>query len=422
MFATGILIVYILLFLMEFSVSWFLSILNLGNILKNRTTLPEIFKGTFSQEKYELTVEYNLEKGRFGLVSSFVSSAFLLLIIVTGSLGRIDQILGEFIPAGYIYNILYIFIVSLIFSAVSSPFSLYSQFYIEEKYGFNKTTLKTYLSDMAKQIIITPIIAIPLLLGLFFFMDKSGSFWWIYATGFLVAVQFIMIILYPVLIAPLFNKFTPLEDGELKTRLLSLAGKTGFKTNGIFMMDGSKRSSHSNAYFTGFGKSRRIVLFDTLIDSLSVDELEAVLAHEIGHFKKKHIPKRLLFSILSTALMFFIINLLMGLVPLYQAFGFTEPGYHAILIILSICLSPLTLFLSPLSNGWSRKHEYEADRFARDAVGGPEPMKSALLKLGSDNMSNLTPHRAYSFFHYSHPALSERLAALNTAESGEPVT
>ncbi len=412
MSSTLILIVYLILFLLEFTVSWFLSVINMGNILKNREKIPDQFQESFSQEKYDVTVAYNLEKGRFGLISAFVSSAFLIVMVFTGSLGRIDQILSALIPPGYLYNILYIFVVSLLFSAVSAPFSLYSQFYIEEKYNFNKTALKTYLTDLLKQIVITPVIAVPLLLGLFFFMDKTGNFWWIFATAFLIALQFIMMVLYPVLIAPLFNKFTPLEEGELKERLLKLAEKTGFRTNGIFMMDGSRRSSHSNAYFTGFGKARRIVLFDTLIDSLSTDELEAVLAHEIGHYKRKHILKRLLFSIISTGLMFFIIHALMGWLPLYRAFGFSEPGYHAILVILSICLSPFSLLLSPLSNSWSRKHEYEADRFARDVIEGAEPMKRALLKLGVDNMSNLTPHRAYSFFHYSHPALSERLAAL----------
>ena len=416
MSSTLILVVYLILFLIEFTVSWFLSVINLGNIQKNRAEIPEQFKDTFSQEKYEITVAYNLEKGQFGLISAFVSSAFLAAMVCTGSLGKIDEIFRVFFPPGYIYNIFYIFIISLLFSAVSAPFSLYSQFYIEEKFGFNKTALKTYLSDFVKQIIITPVIAVPLLLGLFFFMDKAGTFWWVYATGFLIAIQFIMMILYPVIIAPLFNKFTPLEEGELKNRLLKLADETGFKTTGIFMMDGSRRSAHSNAYFTGFGKARRIVLFDTLINSLSIDELEAVLAHEIGHYIRKHILKRFVFSIISTAAMFFIIHALMGWEPLYRAFGYSRPGYHAILVILSICLSPFSLFLSPLSNSWSRKHEYEADRFARKVTGGSAAMKGALLKLGVDNMSNLTPHRAYSFFHYSHPALSERLAALKSSE------
>ena len=410
----GILVLYLILFFLEFLVSWFLTVLNLGNIIKNQEAVPAIFQETFPLEKYKRSVYYNLEKGRFQLLSGFVSSAFLLIVILSGFLGVLEIWLQSFIPAGSWYNILYIFMVSLIFSALSAPFSLYNQFYIEEKYGFNKMTALTYLSDSVKQFLITPLIMIPLLLGLFYFMDKTGSFWWIYATVFITVLQLVLIVLYPVLIAPLFNKFTPLEDGELKERLLKLAEKTGFKTSGFFMMDGSRRSSHSNAYFTGLGKSKRIVLFDTLINSLTPEELEAVLAHEIGHFKKKHIPKRLLISVFSMAFGLFLLSLMMNWDALYKAFGFTGQGYHAILIILSICLSPFSFFLSPISNSWSRKHEYEADRYAKKMAGGAEAMQQALLKLGYDNMSNLTPHKAYSFFHYSHPALAERLEALNS--------
>ena len=408
-----VLSVYLVLFFMEFIVSWFLSILNLNTILKNRNSIPELFKGLFSEEKYASTVSYNLEKGRFGLLSGFISSLFLLVVVLSGFLGRFDSWLSGYFSAGYLYNIIYIFLVSIIFSLGSLPFSLYSQFYIEELYGFNKMTARTYLTDAAKQLLITPVIAVPMLLGLFFFMDKTGSFWWLYATLFITALQLVVFILYPLIIAPLFNKFTPLEDGELKERLNSLAERTGFKTSGIFLMDGSRRSSHSNAYFTGLGRVKRIVLFDTLVESLSVDELESVLAHEIGHYRKKHILKRLISSVFMMAAGLYILNLMMNWDALYRAFGYAEPGYHAILIILSICLSPFSFFLSPLSNSWSRKHEYEADRFAKEVCGGGDSMMSALKKLGLDNMSNLTPHRAYSFFHYSHPALSERLDALS---------
>ncbi len=409
----NLLAIYLVLFFMEFIVSWFLSILNLNNILKNRNDIPALFKGLFSEEKYAATVSYNLEKGKFSLLSGFVSSSFLLIVVLTGFLGHLDTWLSFYFRDGYMYNIVYIFLVSIIFSLVSLPFSLFSQFYIEEFYGFNKMTARTYLSDTAKQLLITPVIAVPMLLGLFFFMDKTGSFWWLYATLFITVLQLIVFILYPLVIAPLFNKFTPLEDGELKERLNSLAHRTGFKTSGIYLMDGSRRSSHSNAYFTGIGRVKRIVLFDTLVESLSVDELESVLAHEIGHYRKKHIVKRLILSVFMMAVGFYVLSLLMNWNTLYRAFGYAEPGYHAILIILSICLSPFSFFLSPLGNGWSRKHEYEADRFAKEACGGGDAMMSALKKLGLDNMSNLTPHSAYSFFHYSHPALSERLAALS---------
>ncbi|OQY33776.1 MAG: hypothetical protein B6241_06910 [Spirochaetaceae bacterium 4572_59] len=408
----SILILYILLFILEFLISWFLSILNLNNILKNRKKVPVLFQQSFDREKYSTTVSYNLDKGRLALVSEFVSAVFLMIIILSGFLGTVDSWMQNYLNDGYVFNIIYIFLISMIFSLISLPFSLYSQFYIEEFYGFNNLSVRTYLLDMLKGAIISLVFMVPLLLGLFYFMDKTGSFWWLYASLFIAAFQLLIMVIYPVAIAPLFNKFTPLEEGELKDRLLGLAEKTGFKTNGIFLMDGSRRSSHSNAYFTGLAKAKRIILFDTLVDSLSVSELEAVLAHEIGHYKKKHIQKGLLSSILIMTAGLFMVELLMNWTALYEAFSFTRQGYHAILIILSICLTPLSFFLSPVSNSRSRKHEYQADRFSHDVTGSSAAMIGALLKLGHDNMSNLTPHKAYSFFHYSHPALAERLAAL----------
>ena len=411
-----ILVLYVLLFLLEFTASWFLSVLNLNTILKNRSSVPALFQNSFSDELYKKTVSYNLEKGRFQLVSEFVSSLFLLLIVVSGFLGSLDRWMGLYLNEGYLFNILYIFLVSIIFSVMSLPFSLYSQFYIEESYGFNKMTARTYLSDKAKEMALTPLLTVPLLLGLFYFMDRTGNLWWLYASLFVTIFQLLIFLLYPVLIAPIFNKFSPLEEGELKERLMALAEKTGFKTSGIFMMDGSRRSSHSNAYFTGLGSAKRIVLYDTLVKSLSVDELEAVLAHEIGHYKKKHIIKRLIFSVITMTAGFYLLSLMMNWSALYEAFGYSRSGYHAILIILSIALTPFSFFLSPLTNSWSRKHEYQADSYSREVTGGSQAMQMALLKLGRDNMSNLTPHKAYSFFHYSHPALSERLAALEEEE------
>ncbi|MDC7232345.1 MAG: M48 family metallopeptidase, partial [Spirochaetales bacterium] len=269
-----------------------------------------------------------------------------------------------------------------------------------------------YFSDAVKQLFLSVLLMTPLLLGIFFFMDKSGSLWWIYASGFIVAFQLIVLLLYPVLIAHLFNKFTPLEEGSLRTRLISLAERCGFGTSGIFLMDGSRRSGHSNAYFTGMGKFRRIVLFDTLVESLSEEELEAVLAHEIGHNKLKHIPKRLISSILTITGALFITSLCMNWQELFQAFSFSAPAYHSILIILMFCSSPLSFFLSPLGNYRSRKHEYEADAYACSRVDRKDSLKNALLGLSRENLSNLTPHPLYSTFHYGHPALAERLKAM----------
>lgn len=239
--------------------------------------------------------------------------------------------------------------------------------------------------------------------------------WWIIASAGIIGFQLFISLIYPVVIAPLFNKFTPLEDGELKETLSTMAVQNNFEVKGIFVMDGSKRSSHSNAYFTGFGKSKRIVLFDTLISELTPPQLSGVLAHEIGHEKKHHLLKGLGLSFFITLLVFFAADQLINYLPLYRAFGFTGISYHAILVILVFCTGPFTFFITPLFSVWSRKHEYEADRFAVKACGNRDDLKQGLIILAKENLSNITPHPLYSFFKYSHPALGERLRAIDSA-------
>ena len=411
--SSTILVITIALLVLEFIFSWFLSVININSVLKNKHTVPEIFNLGIDRGIYAKTVNYSITKGRFSLLTQFWSFVFLMIIVISRFPGRLDHFLQAFISQGKVFSVLYIFAFSILFSLSSFPFSLYSQFVIEEEFGFNKTNLSLYLSDAVKQLIITPVLLFPLLWGLFYFMEKTGDFWWIFASAFITVFQLIILLIYPVLIAPLFNKFTPLEDGSLKDRLLNLAERSGFSAKGIFVMDGSRRSGHSNAYFTGFGKFRRIVLFDTLIESLTEEELEAVLAHEIGHNKLKHIPKGLLVSILSIVLALFVTSLCLHWESLFGAFGFQQPGYHSILIILMIVSTPITFFISPLTNHWSRKHEYEADGFACRTVGNNKALGDALIKLSKDNLSNLTPHKLYSTFHYSHPVLSERLEAIS---------
>lgn len=408
-----ILTLFTALYTMEFLVSWMLSVMNMNNIILNRDEVPSPFRESISPETYEKSVSYSLRKGRFSLLASAWSFIFLLILVLSGFPGILERFLLGFIPAGRLFSIVYIFTFSLLFSAASFPLNFYSQFVIEQEFGFNKTELSLYFSDTLKQSILSLILLTPLLWGLFFFMDRTGSFWWLYASAFIVVFQLVVLLLYPVLIAPLFNKFSPLEEGSLKTRLMTLAQRCGFGTSGIFVMDGSRRSGHSNAYFTGFGKFRRIVLFDTLLDSLSEEELEAVLAHEIGHNKLKHIPKRLLSSIFMIVAALFITSLCMNWEALYGAFGFEAGGYHSILVILMFCSSPFSFFLTPIGNHRSRKHEYEADAYACASIEEPTALGKALLVLSRDNLSNLTPHSLYSAFHYSHPALTERLRAMD---------
>jgi STE24 endopeptidase len=288
---------------------------------------------------------------------------------------------------------------------------------IEQRYGFNKSTLKLWISDKIKEFVIGLIIGIPLLsliLWLFGVFDKT---WWIWAFGAVAVFQILMLVLYPRLILPLFNKLSPIEDGELKDRLIAMSDRAGFKANAIFVMDGSKRSSHSNAFFTGFGKFRRIVLYDTLISQLSISELEAVLAHEIGHYKLGHVPKMIASSFVMMFFGFAAIAWLARSPWFYEGFGFSpDTGMAPALLLFSVLVPLFTFWLHPVFNAVSRRYEYQADAFAKQVCGGGEDLVASLRKLHTKNLGNLTPHKIYSAFHYSHPTLLEREAALNAKD------
>jgi STE24 endopeptidase len=276
-------------------------------------------------------------------------------------------------------------------------------------------TLGLFFIDLFKSLLISAVIAFPVLLIFFRLVETAGTFWWLYAFIVLSAIQLLLSVLYPVVIAPLFNKFTPLEEGSLKEKVRNLAEKLEFKTKGIFVMDGSKRSGHSNAYFTGLGKVKRIVLFDTLLETLNEDQIVAVLAHELGHEKLHHVIKRLAISLMLSLAGMYLVYILLDFLPLFRAFGFQETNIHGLLVILGFCSGPFTFFLKPLFTVWSRKHEFEADRFAVRAVGEAGSLKSALISLSKENLSNPVPHPLYSFYHYSHPSLGERLQGLDRA-------
>lgn len=417
MSAQTILTLYLAFFAAEFLWERFLSILNMNHVKNHMDSVPHAFEGYVDERKYRRAADYTLTKSAFSLVASLLSAAFLLTLILTGWLGVVDNWVGTFGLHRYIISILYIVIISLIFRLFSLPFSLYSQFVIEEKYGFNRMTFGLFFLDLIKGLGISLVLTVPLLLGLFWFMEKAGRLWWVYAYIFLTVFRMVVSILYPLVIAPIFNKFNPLEEGNLKERLHSLAERLSFRTRGIFVMDGSKRSKHSNAYFTGLGRVKRVVLYDTLIATHTEDQVAAILAHEIGHEKKRHVLKMLAISLIFGLAGLFILSLLLNYTPLYNAFGFTAPSYHAILIILGFCSGPFTFFFSPLFTIWSRHHEYQADRFAVEAVDeGARHLKEALITAERENLSNLVPHPLFSFYHYSHPTLAERIEAMELHE------
>jgi STE24 endopeptidase len=305
-----------------------------------------------------------------------------------------------------------LFAVALALALPGLPLDWYAQFRLEERFGFNTTTPRLWWLDRFRGLLLAVVLGYPLLVLVLKLVEWTDARWWLWAWGCVLAFQLLLVVLAPILIMPLFNKFTPLPEGSLRERLLSLARRTGFRAQSIQIMDGSKRSRHSNAFFTGFGRFRKIVLFDTLIQQLGEPELEAVLAHEIGHYKKKHIPKTLIWSAVSSLAGFYFISLLASQTWFYRTFGFEPGSIVPALLIFALLAGAITFWFSPLAHWWSRRYEYQADAFAAVAMGEARPLIGGLRKLNEKNLSNLMPHPFYSAFYYSHPTLLEREQAL----------
>ncbi len=398
-------------FILDFLIDWLLDVLNINTIIKNRQTVPSAFSGVIEEDTYNRCVSYSLRRAYFGLFTSIQGRIIMILVLAFHAAGSLDSLIARWTLPVYWHGLIFLAAAYLISGLVGLPASLYSKFIIEEEFGFNTSSITAFFGDVLKGLIVSVLLLMALLAGLYAARLLIGQYWWLAAWGFVTAFQFILTILYPLIIAPLFNKFSALPEGELGERLNALAERCNFKVRGIFVMDGSRRSRHSNAYFTGIGRTRRIVIFDTLIESLKTDELEAILAHEIGHWKHGHIRQRLLLGVLVNFAFFAIAGWAVEWIPLFQTFGFNNPSLHGIIFLAAFFTGPVTSFISPLVNNLSRKHEYQADRFAVKQTG-TDPMRRALLELGRGNLSNLTPHPAYSFWHYSHPAPAERLEAL----------
>ncbi len=417
---TAILALYIALVLLDLGWGIFLTALNYRNVRAHEAAVPEAFRGTVSIEEQRKASAYSLAKMRLGFVESPFMTALTLIAVATGLFGILDAGVAGFTTSVFLRGALFLGAVLFASAVLSTPFSLYATFSLERRFGFNTTGFRTWAIDTLKGAALSLVLGLPMLWILFAFMDAAGGLWWLWAASIFSLLSIVLSLVYPLLIAPLFNKFTPLPEGSLKDRIGELSDRLEFRTSGIFVMDGSKRSRHSNAYFTGLGAVKRIVLYDTLVSSMGEDEVLAVLAHEIGHEKKRHVLKMTAVSVLFSFLGFFALSLLMEWTALYAAFGFAageaEGGVvrqsrEAILLIFGLISGPATFFLTPLLSLWSRRHEYEADRFAAQAVGAA-PLASALLRLNRENASNLSPHPLYSFWYYSHPALAERLAAI----------
>lgn len=385
------------------------------NTTKWSDTIPDEVKGIYDDEKYKKQQAYQKENHRFGTLTSSFSMVITLCMFLFYGFALVDAWAWGFTGNTILAAFIFFGIIMFASDIITTPFDIYDTFKIEEKYGFNKTTPKIFVLDKIKGWLVSGLIGSGLLALIIFIYQKTGNLFWIYAWVVVSAFSIFMAMFYSNLIVPLFNKQTPLEDGELRDAISTFSKKVGFKLDNIFVIDGSKRSTKANAYFTGLGSKKRIVLYDTLINDLNTEELVAVLAHEIGHNKKKHVVQGLLIGLLQTGIVLFVFGLLINNKDLSLALGVNEPNFHIGLVAFGVLYSPISFFTGIFMNMLSRKNEYQADRFAAENYK-PEALKGALKKLSINNLSNLTPHKTYVFFHYSHPTLLQRLAYLKTFE------
>jgi len=403
--------VVVLLILARWAVQLWLEQLNRRHVLSHGS-LPEAFKEVVDEATYARSAAYTLARGRLEQIGATWNSAVLLAVVLSLVLPRVFHGFTQWLGGSGWASAAFLLGMGVVLSLPGLPLDWYEQFRLEERFGFNTTTQGIWWLDRLKGLIVTVVLGYPLLVLVLKLVEWTGARWWLWAWAALVVFQLLMLVLAPVLILPLFNKFTPLPEGSLRDRLLNLAARTRFRARSIQVMDGSKRSRHSNAFFTGFGRFRKIVLFDTLIQQLAEPELEAVLAHEIGHYKMRHILKMLLLSATSSMAAFWLISALAGQDWFYRSFGFEPGSLVPAFLLFGLLAGVVTFWFSPLAHWWSRRHEYQADAYAASVINEPGPLIRALRKLHEKNLSNLTPHPLYSGFYYSHPTLLERERAL----------
>ena len=393
------------------------TVVSLLNLKALSPDLPEEFSDTYDQEKYGQSQAYTRVQTVFSLAENTIVTMVSVIFLLAGGFNLVDQFVRGFgwssIPTG----ILYVGALALLSSVLGLPFSVYSTFKIEAQFGFNRTTVRTFITDLFKSAVLSIVLGAPLLAAILWFFEYTGAYGWLLCWLGTVVFGFVIQFLAPVAIMPLFNKFTPLQEGPLKEKILDYAQMQRFKLSGIFTMDGSKRSTKLNAFFTGFCKFRKIVFYDTLLEKIEDDEIVSVLAHEMGHYKKHHIWKMMALSILQTGLVFYLLSLFLNNPGLFEAFKMEHLSIYASLIFFAFLYSPISTGLSILFNTMLRAHEFEADSYAARSTGTPEALVQALKKLSLANLSNLTPHPALVFLSYSHPPVLERIKALRKVKS-----
>ncbi len=389
-----------------------LDVRHLRHVVTHRERVPAEFADRIDLADHHKAADYTVVKLRLGLLEIVIDTLVLLALTFGGGLGLVDQSLGAWLGDGYPHGLALFACAGLIGFVVGLPASLYRTFRIEARFGFNKLTWPLWFADLAKGTALAALIGGPLLLAVLWLMDVMGRQWWLYVWLVWLGTNLLALLLYPTVIAPLFNKFTPLQDAQLKQRIESLLERCGFASSGLFVMDGSKRSAHGNAYFTGFGRAKRIVFFDTLLEKLAPQEIEAVLAHELGHFRHRHVIKRIALSAALSLAFLWLLGQLIDQPWFYAGLGVGSGNTAMGLLLFSMVLPVFLLPLAPLTSALSRKHEYEADAYAAKQTAAAD-LVAALVKLYRDNAATLTPDPVHSLFHDSHPPASQRIARLN---------
>ncbi len=408
----SLLLAFLIIFFFRFGTQLFLNRLNTSYLRQHGNAVPEVFQDAVDQEKLQKISAYTVDSANFGIVSSLAHQSFFLAILLSGFLPWLVKNIHQWGCGLILSGLIFFASLSVLTYLLRIPFSLYGTFVIEDRYGFNTRTFKVWIIDLLKSLALSALLG-GLLLWLFLtLVVHGGNAWWVWAWILLGVFELLMMWLYPVIIAPLFNKFEPLANKELENHIQTLVQKAGLQAKGVFRMDASRRSKHTNAYFTGIGKSKRIVLFDTLLEAHRGDEILAVLAHELGHWKKRHVHKQLILAELLSLAGFYVVAKLVNWPLMYQTFGFPEPIPYVGLFLIGALFSPLGYFAQPLASAISRRFERQADDYTLTLIQRAEPMVRALKRLAADNLANLTPHPAYAWFYYSHPPLVERIERL----------
>ena len=406
--------VFLVALLLTFCVRMWLATRHIHHVLGHRDSVPDNFSAQISLEAHQKAADYTCAKTRLGYVSISLETLLLLILTLGGGLSILVAFWSSLLNDPIASGMALIMSTILLMSVAEIPVSYYRTFVIEQQFGFNKMTPRMFLADLVKRAALGMLFGIPLLLGVLWLMEKMGANWWFFAWLAWMGFNLVVLAIYPTWIAPLFNKFAPLEDAPLRTRIEQLMRKCGFKSSGLFVMDGSRRSNHGNAYFTGFGKTKRIVFFDTLLSRLDVSEIEAVLAHELGHFKRRHVIKRIAWSFAMSLVFLWVLGYLMQQDWFYQGLGVSVssvPSTAMALLLFFLVMPAFTFLFQPMASLYSRKHEFEADEYAARNASATDLMR-ALVKLYQDNAATLTPDPLHSAFYDSHPPAAMRIARL----------